>query len=601
MAGYIGETKYIGPERIVVAIDVGTTMTAVSFSYLYPDDYPRVRMIHKWPGQLESGGSPKIPSIVAYRRGRCKACGSEALEYVEDNLYHIAKWFKLHLHPSSMKISDIPPPYGSNNDTSSFEIPPLPQGVTITQVYSDFFHYLMENTQSSFEQSIPNGSAVWSRVKDSLVVILKTPNGWEFNQQSVLRKAAIDAGLVKEENSHELLDFITEGEASVHYALAYSQSKTWLNVNTTFAVVDAGGSTVDSTIYTCVSTSPKVKLEEVCPSECIQAGGIFVDRAAEKVLRGKLNGSKWGDDEWITEMVSAFESRTKCIFDGSLGKYVVDFGGIRDTDRSRGIIKGKLSLTDQEVAAAFEEVVQRIEANCSDLLEPYKVKYLLLVGGFGESQYLQNRLTELFETHGVSIVTVDEPTKKAAAEGAMIWYIKQSVMARIARTTLGVTCRWPYDPQNPDHVQRIERVVIDASGAQMLDGWFQTLVSKGTKMQGDFTHVASFYQLYDSLPAELGSYSRPVSIWEGENELSWVKDLEDNDLPQLRELCTIKANLSGIQNSLQRKVGPKGVYYRVDFDVVVRFGGTQLQARLQWEEGGITREGPVTIIPNAII
>ncbi len=170
-----------------------------------------------------------------------------------------------------MRVPDIPPPYERVDSSANFEIPPLPAQVPIDQVYSDFLGYLMKNTQSSFEQSIPNGAAVWSRLRETMVVILTTPNGWDFSQQSVLRQAAIRAGLVAEGNAHELLDFITEGEASVHYALAYSQSRSWLSVDSIFAVVDAGGSTVDSTLYQCTSTNPKVLLEEVCPSECIQA------------------------------------------------------------------------------------------------------------------------------------------------------------------------------------------------------------------------------------------------------------------------------------------------------------------------------------------
>jgi len=169
-----------------------------------------------------------------------------------------------------MKVSDLPPPYGSTNNSSGFEIPTFPTGVTIGQVYADFMRYLLENTRVSFEQTIPNGAAVWRRLGSTLAVILTTPNGWDLTQQSVLRWAAVEAGLVNAENQHELLDFVTEGEASVHYALAYSQIKTWLTVGSVFAVVDVGGSTVDSTLYECKSTNPKVILEEVCPSECIQ-------------------------------------------------------------------------------------------------------------------------------------------------------------------------------------------------------------------------------------------------------------------------------------------------------------------------------------------
>jgi hypothetical protein len=88
-------------------------------------------------------------------------------------------------------------------------------------------------------------------------------------------------------------------------------------------------------------------------------------------------------------------------------------------------------------------------------------------------------------------------------------------------------------------------------------------------------------------------------------------------LPQVRTLCTLRADLSGLRGSLKRLMGPDAPYYRVDHEVVVRFGGTQLQATIQWKEGvriedepktmaqlytqEARREGPVTIIPNAII
>ena len=163
----------------------------------------------------------------------------------------------------------MPPPYGSLAN-SSFEVPELPPLVTVEKVYSDFMRYLMTNTQICFEENVPNGAAVWRRLRGRILVVLTTPNGWELAQQGTLRDAAISAGLVDAEKAYELLEFVTEGEASVHYALAYSQSKSWLFPGSMFAVADAGGSTVDTTLYECKSIDPKVILEEVCPSGCVQ-------------------------------------------------------------------------------------------------------------------------------------------------------------------------------------------------------------------------------------------------------------------------------------------------------------------------------------------
>lgn len=165
---------------------------------------------------------------------------------------------------------NLPSSSGGPENSSTLKIPLLPTHVSIEKVYADFMKYLMVNTQKCFEESIPNSIAVWRRLREAIVVVLTTPNGWELSQLGSLRNVAIAADLVDAGNTHQFLDFVTEGEASVHYALAYSRSKTWLFPGSIFAVIDAGGSTVDSTLYQCKSMQPKVCLEGVCPSECVQ-------------------------------------------------------------------------------------------------------------------------------------------------------------------------------------------------------------------------------------------------------------------------------------------------------------------------------------------
>jgi hypothetical protein len=177
---------------------------------------------------------------------------------------------KLHLHPESMKISDQPPAYASMGEiTPAFEIPELPQGVSLERIYVDFLQYLYRAARSYFMKGTPNGSNIWLRLQNNIVVVLCTPNGWDISQYSFLRSVAIKAGLVREEDADGRLEFITEGEASVHYALAHTKGVSWLRQGTMFAVTDAGGSTVDSTLYECKSTNP-LALEEVCASECVQ-------------------------------------------------------------------------------------------------------------------------------------------------------------------------------------------------------------------------------------------------------------------------------------------------------------------------------------------
>jgi hypothetical protein len=169
-----------------------------------------------------------------------------------------------------MRESDLPPAYGSSSNSSSgFEIPGLPTVITLRKVYSDFIKYLYNHTRNFFIDSTPNGENIWTRLQSKSIIIFCHPNGWDVSQQSFLSQSAIEAGVIPKENGSARLEFVTEGEASVHYAVANSRSLSWLEPNRMFVVVDAGGSTIDSNLYMCKSVSP-LRLEEVHRSECIQ-------------------------------------------------------------------------------------------------------------------------------------------------------------------------------------------------------------------------------------------------------------------------------------------------------------------------------------------
>jgi len=65
--------------------------------------------------------------------------------------------------------------------------------------------------------------------------------------------------------------------------------------------------------------------------------------------------------------------------------------------------------------------------------------------------------------------------------------------------------------------------------------------------------------------------------------------------PRFREVCQLKADLSGLRRSLVPQLNPTtGVtYYTVSFTVAVLFGGTTLKANLCWYEN-------VSVEPNQI-
>jgi hypothetical protein len=227
-----------------------------------------------------------------------------------------------------MKIVNEPPTYGSMTNTPpTFEIPPLPPSVSLKQIYAHLLGYLFDHARDFFKNNTVDGSRIWQRLGEKCTIVLATPNGWDTTQQAFLRSAAILGGLLPETFPESRLRFVTEGEASVHYALEYSQSGAWLKKNVIFAVTDAGGSTVDSTLYECKEVQPKMILEEVCASECVQAGSVFVDRAASLTLNQKLEGSTFKDDAYLTDILAEFEKKVRLIpviFIFNLIVYIID-------------------------------------------------------------------------------------------------------------------------------------------------------------------------------------------------------------------------------------------------------------------------------------
>ncbi|KIM20154.1 hypothetical protein M408DRAFT_148427 [Serendipita vermifera MAFF 305830] len=358
----------------------------------------------------------------------------EAEKDFEEHPANVAYWFKLHLHPATMLKDDNSP---------RFEVPPLPVGITIERIYEDLMRYLMENTRRFFEMTTPDGEEIWARLRDTAVIVLATPNGWELKEQEILRKAAIRASLVTEQSARQLLRFVTEAEASVHYALA-NQSLEWLQQEAVFAVIDCGGSTVDTTVYRCTQTNP-LSLNETCPSNCVQAGGIYVNRKTATMLKDKLQGSSFDDPEILRSMMSAFETELKPSFDGLLDSYELNFGSLRDNEPNIGIEKGRITLSSDELQSIFHPVTEQILDSCLQTLIDQGTKHVILVGGFAESPYVRKVLSRAIKNNNMQAIVIGDYTKKAAAEGAIISSIKQFVVARAVKATFGGCVRENYN------------------------------------------------------------------------------------------------------------------------------------------------------------
>ena len=119
--------------------------------------------------------------------------------------------FKLHLLPKTM-IRAVDPSMP----------PPLPHGLTIIDVLSDFLSYLMTCAESFILHAHPSitSDSEWADFCDNATFIIAVPNCGIESIQSKYRWSAIQAGLVPNSAyGRSRVIFVSEGEACLHYCV----------------------------------------------------------------------------------------------------------------------------------------------------------------------------------------------------------------------------------------------------------------------------------------------------------------------------------------------------------------------------------------------
>lgn len=118
--------------------------------------------------------------------------------------------FKLHLRPRTL----------ASEDAIKSRVPPLPLRKTVVDVFADFMAYMYACARKYIIETHAAGSGLWLSVEKDIEFILGHPNGWGGNQQAQMRKAAVQGGLVPDEEAGcARVHFVSEGEASLHFCV----------------------------------------------------------------------------------------------------------------------------------------------------------------------------------------------------------------------------------------------------------------------------------------------------------------------------------------------------------------------------------------------
>ncbi|KAG9087693.1 hypothetical protein FRC06_002420 [Ceratobasidium sp. 370] len=423
--------------------------------------------------------------------------------------------------------------------TSGFEVPPLPIGITVGQVYADYFRYIFRHTRAFFEDWIIHGQEIWRSLVPSMHIVLAHPNGWGTREQGVLRTSAVAAGMSTLANSSRQITFVSEAEAS---ALAELNRQNGMNL----VVCDAGGSTVDTTVYNVARTQPMLELKEIKGSACIQAGGIFVDHAAEAYLRQRFKACADVEDYTMNGLES-FASQTKPSFKGTEDTFDIEIGGRRVNLPAMGVRGGHMKLNLSAVKSFFDICVERIVESVSAQSSKVDTPYFFLVGGFGDNPYLRSVIKSRFGASNRLIVS-NIPGVKAVADGAAMWAVARSVVSRATRYSYGIEVNRDFDENDPDH--RGREKIFSPSGIHKVAGGWSQIVAKDTVLDCDSNIEEPYFMQYYTF-AEVPS-TQYVTLYETSSPSTskFMCDKHGMTYPDWTAVCQVSATFQDLKGIL---------------------------------------------------
>jgi len=268
---------------------------------------------------------------------------------------------------------------------------------------------------------------------------------WTDHAKSIMRQAALQAGIISPLDPPHRLLLISEPEAAAvycekkcdQYAITHGQR---------FMICDAGGGTVDLIVFEVVVEPHARTLREVTRGSGHSCGSIFLDERMEVLLRRRF--SKWTDRtltpaNWV-QLMDTFIHNVKPLFDGTDDQYLTMPavpGRAELTDYEIGLEDGVLTITAEEMRReVFDPVVDDVLRLIQHQLQQtnFNCQGIFLVGGFGCSSYLLTRVHSEF-SHLVRSIAVPPRAELAVVRGAALAGLTpQTVAARVARRWYGV-------------------------------------------------------------------------------------------------------------------------------------------------------------------
>ncbi|KAF8978269.1 hypothetical protein BGZ46_006651 [Entomortierella lignicola] len=456
---------------IVVAIDFGTTFSGCAFAYAPDDKEPRT--ITAWPKQNIQYA--KTPTLNLYQEvnGKHKMVEWGWKSKLRMESPSATKYIQFYQYKPYLDENITLAPWENNSTVS--------HGISVQTAISDYLNAFHEYVaEKILEQFGPSYS------RKSFRYCLTVPAMWSDKAKDVMRRAAIRANIITEDDHPDRLMLVSEPEAAALYCERACKQYD-LDHGDRFMICDAGGGTVDLIVYEIASTSLGRRLSEVTKGHGASCGSMFIDQNLSSFLVKKF-ASQGAElpKSIVTALVETFAYQLKPHFDGIEDQYLAlprsdCFDDLQDPE-AIGIDGGYMYLKASELKEIiFEPVVKKVVGLIQEQLRGAKeCSAIFMVGGFGSSSYLLQRVKQEF---GDTIKTISAPHRPELAVVCGAVYVglnPKTVTARVARRCYGVEVHESFE----EGIDPIEYKRYRIDGIRCFHR-FSLFVSKGQTVQLD--------------------------------------------------------------------------------------------------------------------
>ncbi|KAG9095289.1 hypothetical protein FRC06_009951, partial [Ceratobasidium sp. 370] len=288
------------------------------------------------------------------------SAGAEALSYeaeeaAEDNGWRCVKGLPLYLSGHLAGVSD------SNLD-------PLPPGVSISAIYTDYLNYLLQHMIEFFTDRMVDGRAIWKELSPDMTVVFIHPQGWSTQEEAFLRTA-----FRKLESPYSNCEVRLISQPAVWILGYISDLKHSPATSGSALVCRIEKSLTEVTTYEIERITTAHNLGCRMNSR-LQAGfGAIIQNCALH-LAGKLRSAGLSSEdvqEYSSSGAKDFEHTAIRVFMPSQQEQSIQIGGARFNNSTIGIRRGRMTVDSKTMESFFEPCV----ASIVEEIQRHKAKY----------------------------------------------------------------------------------------------------------------------------------------------------------------------------------------------------------------------------------